>query len=344
VAVGLQGFFKVEPGPLNLPLAVFYTEVALFYGVAAGLFGLHVGIHLAAAFACATVWQLLTFVGATGEAYPVTFALLGLLLLIVYRFAVLERSGTPRLAEAAFQSANTLLSLAFVAAALLSLSRLATRQIHWSFVFICLALLGISLLALFLVRHAAWQRWYVVTSISQALLAFLGVQLLSHLSPWQKLEIFCVVVGLVLLAISHIGWYREQERQNDLVSMGLLLGSLLVGVPLAIATWVDRSRNDFIVLNELGFLLAGILLVTTGFLFQLKSTTLVGAVLTVLYFVTLLIFVPWGRLNTLAIFITVGGGILFSIGLLLSIYRERLLTLPDRIKRKEGVFRVLSWR
>jgi hypothetical protein len=344
VAVGLQGFLNSEPGPLNLPLALFYAEVALFYGLSAGLFKQRAAIHLAAAFACGTVWQLLTFVDAAGEWYPVTFAVLGLILLIVYRFGVLERTGTPRLAESAFQSANTLLSLAFVAAALLALSRLATREIDWIFVVVCLVLLAISLLALALVRHAAWQRWYVVTSISQALLAFLGVQVLSHLSPWQKLEIFSVVVGLALLAASHIGWYREQERENDLVSIGLFLGSLLVGIPLAVATCIDRSRNDFLVLNELGFLVAGILLLTTGFLFQLKSTTLVGAVLTVLYFVTLLIYVPWSRLNTLAIFITVGGGILFGTGLLLSIYRERLLTLPDRIKRKEGLFRILSWR
>jgi hypothetical protein len=60
--------------------------------------------------------------------------------------------------------------------------------------------------------------------------------------------------------------------------------------------------------------------------------------------VTLVIYLPWSRLNAVAIFITVGGGILFSIGLILSVYRDRLLTLPDRIKKREGVFRVLSWR
>ena len=66
--------------------------------------------------------------------------------------------------------------------------------------------------------------------------------------------------------------------------------------------------------------------------------------LTVLYFLTLVIFLPWSRLNAVAIFILVGGGVLFSSGLLLSVYRDRLLTLPDRIKRREGLFRVLNWR
>ena len=153
-----------------------------------------------------------------------------------------------------------------------------------------------------------------------------------------------MAVGLLLLAAGHIGWYREQERENDMVSLSLLLGSLLVGVPLAVATLIDRSHDHFIALNELGFLAAAVILVTTGYLFQLKTTTLVGAALTALYFVTLLIYVPWSRLNAVAIFITVGGGTLFGVGLLLSVYRDRLLALPDRMKRREGVFRVLTWR
>ena len=41
---------------------------------------------------------------------------------------------------------------------------------------------------------------------------------------------------------------------------------------------------------------------------------------------------------------TIGGGLIFGTGVLLSIYRDRLLTLPDLVKRREGVFRVLSWR
>ena len=77
---------------------------------------------------------------------------------------------------------------------------------------------------------------------------------------------------------------------------------------------------------------------------QLRATTLVGAALTALYFLTLLIFVPWGRLNAVATAVTIGGGLIFGTGLVLSVYRERLLALPDRIKRREGVFRVLGWR
>lgn len=344
LASTVAGFSVVKEQALNLALALFFAEATVFYALATAFYRQVWTIHLAAAMACGALWQVLTYFGVAAEFYTLTFALVGLGLLLFYRFAVLERFAAMPLADAAFQSANTLLSLSFVAAILLGLSRLATKQIDWSLVRLFAELTVISLLALALVRHAAWRRWYVVTTLSQAALTFLGVTVLSELSLWQKLEIFSVAVGLLLLVAGHIGWYREQERENDLVSVSLLLGSLLVGVPLAVATLIDRSHDHFIVLNEFGFLAVAILLLTTGFLFQLKTTTLNGAALTALYFVTLLIYVPWSRLNAVAIFLTVGGGTLFGLGLLLSVYRDRLLTLPDRVKRREGMFRVLTWR
>ena len=98
--------------------------------------------------------------------------------------------------------------------------------------------------------------------------------------------------------------------------------------------------NEF----ELGFLAAGVLLLAGGIVCQLKSTTLTGGALTVLYFATLLIFIPWTRLNAVAWFILIGGGLVFGAGLALSVFREQLLTLPERIRRREGAFRVLRWR
>jgi hypothetical protein len=352
LATAFEGFTHIVEGrPLNLALAGFFAEAALFYGLATAWRKQVATIHLCAAMACAAVWQLLTYAGVQGEYYTLTFAVVGLALLIAYRFAVLERYAAGKLADAAFQSANTLLSLSFVGAALMGLSRLASRDVQWEFVGLCSALTLMSLLAAGLVRHPDWRRWYLVTTIGLGLLTFLAVQVLSRLSPWQKLEIFCVAVGLVLLAVGHLGWYREQDRQSDVVDLSLLLGSLLAGVPLAIAAISDRyyrGFEGFYILNEIGFLAVAVLLLATGVVFQLKSTTLVGAALTALYFVTLLVLVPWSRLaeriNYVAISIIVGGGVIFGTGLLLSVYRERLMALPEKIQRREGIFRVLSWR
>jgi hypothetical protein len=345
VASALEGFTRlVENQPINLSLALFFLEAGVFYGLAGALRKQVAAIHLSAAMACAALWQLLTYWGMPGEYYTLTFALVGLGLLIAYRLAVLERFAANRLAYASFHCANTLLSLSFIAAALIGLSRLATHGVHWSFAGLCVLLILISLLAVALVREPNWRRWYLVTSIGLGLLTFLVIQMLSTLTPWQKLEIFCVAVGLLLLVVGHVGWYREQDRQSDMVSLSLLLGSLLAGIPLVVATYIDRSRDYFIFLNEVGFLALSLLLLTTGFLFQLRSTALTGAALTVLYFLGLLIFIPWSRLNTVAVSIIVGGGVLFATGLVLSLYRDRLMALPDKIKRRQGVFRILSWR
>ena len=172
----------------------------------------------------------------------------------------------------------------------------------------------------------------------------LAVHKLIDLNPWQQIELLAVMMGLLLLGIGHYGWYREQDQHSDLVSMSLLFGAILASVPLAIATWIDRGHNVFYPVNEFGFLFVSVALLATGILFQLKSTTMVGGGMTALYFATLLLFIPWGRLNAVALAITIGGGFIFGTGLILAFFRDRLLALPERIKQREGVFRIFDWR
>jgi len=149
-----------------------------------------------------------------------------------------------------------------------------------------------------------------------------------------------------LSAIRHIGWYREQERQSDLVSMSLWWGSLLACLPLAIATWIDRSDGQFRLINELGFLTVSVLLLGSGAVLQLKATTLVGSTMTAFYFLTMLLFLRdlFARLSTVATAILIGGSLIFGTGLVLAFFRDRLLALPEQIKQREGLFRVINWR
>jgi hypothetical protein len=337
--------FEPEVGSrLNLSLAAILGEAGLFYALAAAFRKQGVNIYLCAATACGAVWQLLQYWQVGPEYYTLTFALAGFILLVGYRLALWERTG---LAQPAFQSANALLSLSFVAAALLTLSRLATRSadVHWSLVILLSALAVLSLLAAWLVRHAAWRRWYLVMAIIEGALTFLTIHVLSQLTVWEKMEIFSVAIGTALLVIGHVGWHREQENQEDLVSFSLLIGSLLVGVPLAIAVIIHRSEPHFSSLNELGMLMAGILLLATGFMFELRSTTITGATLLMIYLVTMVLYINMLKnVQTAAIWMTIGGAVIFGTGVLLSVYRDRLLTLPDLVKRREGVFRVLTWR
>ena len=337
-------FEPVAGKSLNLLLAAFFAEVALFYGLAATFRKQSFSIYLGTAAACGALWQLLLFWHVGGEYYTLTFALLGFGLLICYRLALLEWTG---LADAAFQCANALMSLSFVAAGLMTISKLLTHQVEYSLVFLLLGLGVLSLLAAWLVRDPAGRRWYVVMAIAEGALMFLTLHLLSQLNVWQKLEIFSVVAGLAMLVVGHIGWHREQDQQNDIVSFALFFGSLLAGVPLMIAVLIYRGQAIpyFSTLNELGMLLVGLVLLTTGFVFQLRATTITGAGLLLVYVLSMVLFIKIPEnMQTAAIWLTIGGGLLFATGILLSVYRDRLLTLPDKVRRREGVFRVLSWR
>jgi hypothetical protein len=348
LASAIQGFVLPERDSLNLWLALFFAEVALFYALCAGLHRQVAGIPLGAVMACGAIWQLFTYAGVDPEIYTLVFAVVGLALLVGYRLSLVEHVGGDPLATVAFQAGNVLLGLSFVSSAVLGLGRLATGSTPWVFVGLSGGLTVVGLLALALVRQPLWRRWYVLATLGEAALCFLGLTTLSGLSPWQKVEVFCVGAGLLLLVASHVGWYREQERESDLVSLGLVLGSFLVGLPLAIATLIDRSRGGFLWANEVGFLAAAVGLLSTGLLFRLRATTVVGALLTIVYFVTLLILVHWRRFDvvtlTVALLLTCGGGLIFGVGLALSVFRERLLQLPEKIRKREGVFRVLAWR
>lgn len=345
------GFTRIIEGQtLNLALAAFFAEAATFYGLATVFQRQPKCVHWATVMACGSLWQLMTYFGFSADAYLLTFAGIGLLLLIAYRFSVLEQTAAAPLAEAAFKAANSLLSLAFVSAAFRGLGRLASdvlspaNAVNLGFVGFSVTMLVIALLAVVIVKVASWRRWYVVQVVAQGALTLLALHKLIHLSPWQQVELFSVIVGLLLLIVGHIGWYREQDRENDLVSTSLFFGSLLAVVPLMIATLIDRWGDHFLIANEAGFLFVALLLLGSGLVFQLKSTTLVGSFGVVVYFVSLAMFIKFGRLNTVATLITVGGGTIFGIGLVLAFFRDRLLALPERIKNREGIFKVLNWR
>jgi hypothetical protein len=350
IRTSFVGFFETAAkDQLNLALALFAAEGAVFYTLAAVFRKKGFNVYFATVMASGAIWQLLRYVNVSDEYYTVAFAFIGIALLVAYRFAVLERFNQSGLTSVSFQSANAWLSVAFVSSVLQMMSYQIAGKSSWKLVGLLAILAVLSLVAAGLVRHHAWRRWYLVIAVAECLLLFITVQILSTLNPWQKLEIFSVVVGVGLLVLGHIAWYREHtgERQSDLVDFSLIFGALLAGTPLAIATLYYRFIAEEISLHdEIGLLAVAITLFVTGIACRLRATTLLGAVFGVAELVMLLVsgFLHIKAQAPIAIFLAGGGAVIFAAGLLLSIYRDRLLALPEKIKRREGVFKVLSWR
>src|SRR5271165_4814581 len=108
---------------------------------------------------------------------------------------------------------------------------------------------------------------------------------------WQHAETMSVAIGLILLAVGYTGWYRDQDRLNDGASAALFFGSLLAGVPLAIAAVVHRFGSEISLPDELGLATVSTLLLISGVICRLRSTTLVGGGLLVLHLGMLLVSV-----------------------------------------------------
>jgi hypothetical protein len=345
----------------HLLLGTFCLETALFYGLAAALRKEGWNIYLTTAMLCGAIWQLLVFFNTPTEVYPLAFTLLGLGLLIAYRFALLEQWHWAGLSRAGFQSANALTTLGFVAGILLSLSRLLASQpvvrvnggpdwygpVGLAF-FLMLFLTGVSLLAAWIVQQQEWRRGYIVLAVANALVTALVYHKLNPMNPWQTLEVVSVLAGVGLLILGHVGWYREtEEYSSEAVSLALVFGAAALLVPLAIATGVWRFYHEEVsAINELALVFGCVILFVSGVMCRLKATTLFGSITLAIYVLMVLIYLHrfLHKMEMIGIYLTLGGLLLFGTGLMLSVYRDRLLALPDRFKRKEGVFRVFGWR
>jgi hypothetical protein len=337
----------LQPGLAShrtLWLALFCGEAAVFYALAAAFCGGARNVYLGTAMACAALWQLLNFYAVPADDYCLTFATIGSVLLIAHRFAARRIEAVTGLAAASFRCGNALLSLSFVSATLMSLSRFAAFHVTWNTALLLAGFAALALIAAVLVPASSFRRWYVLAAGAQGLLSVIAAEMQLHLSPWQHLEGFCVIVGLALLTAGYTLWYREQDNRSAPASFCLFFGSLLAGLPLALAAIINRFGYQVSLTDELGLVTVSTLMLLSGFVCRLRAPTLIGGSLLAIHLATLLVFAGMRAELAVGVYLALGGAALFALGLALSIYRDRLLALPRKIRAHEGVFGVLAWR
>ena len=166
---------------------------------------------------------------------------------------------------------------------------------------------------------------------------------------WQRLELCSLLGGSILLVLGHMTWMREDGQTDDVASASLLTGSLLVAAPLAVGLLVYRlglaSDPNWMQFHEMTAIVAALTLFGTGVLARLRATTISGAGLLGVYLLSLLTLIRLpDQLQNVSVMMMVGGGVLFVAALLMSIYRDRLMSLPKRIREGKGVYQILKWR
>ena len=121
------------------------------------------------------------------------------------------------------------------------LAGLAVRGGDWWGIFSISLTAVVALLAVAIIPNAKWRRIYTSVACALGAVALLRLNLLIHLNGWQKLEVFCVAIGVCMLVASHFGLFREETgTRNENVGLGLTLGTILVILPLTIAVFYHR--------------------------------------------------------------------------------------------------------
>lgn len=237
-----------------------------------------------------------------------------------------------------------LMLLSFMGSTMLILGRVMSSRTEWVCMWLAVAMAGINFAAMLVAGPTGWRRGYTLMGVANVGLAMLVAVVLGHMSIWQKSEIACVIIGLAALVSGHLGWYREQEARSEGVSFRLFTGAILAGLPLLIAAIYHRFTGGLSLVDEMALLTVSSLMLMTGLMLQLRSTTLVGGSLLSLHVAMMLGFAGWEAQLALGVYLFIGGSAIFLTGLGLAVYRERIMTIPDRIHRREGVFKVLAWR
>jgi hypothetical protein len=345
------------PSPL---MGLVFAQVALFYVLAGLIRKRSVNAYFAAVAACGAAWQWMGYFEIPGRYYALAFAVVGLSALAAARFLGVEQitiyraNGKESLSLhgrglTAFQSGNAILSIALMSAFFQQLVQLINGSTSGIGNAIFAVTTCISVAGIWIVPTASWRRIYTSASIALGALGILTISIdwFKAFSLGQKFELISVATGVVLLIASYIARFRKSESKNEMVDIGLLLGSMLAALPLLVAVVYHRWWSDSISLyDELAVLTVTILMLVTGYSWQTRSPTLIGGGCLILYLIVMVAELA-GRAQELlgvSIFMTLVGGLVFGAGIVLSIYREKLLKLPDKIAKREGVFRIVSWR
>lgn len=293
--------------------------------------------------------MVLLFDLTNGYAIVIAIMLVGLALVIAARMMAKANSKFEA-QQTVHHAGNGLVCVAAIGASLFALTALAAGGAafsHLALVLIQLVSLGIATTC---TKDIGWRRGFLVSAITIVGTAIALVINLSTLTIFQRVEIFSIAVGIFMVALGYIGWSRESKGfKSDAVSFNLIVGSWVLVAPFVVGIIGDRMAESTVdawrYIHEIGGLTVALALLGSGILCRVRSTTISGGTLLSVFVasVVLLINIP-DQLQQTSVLMMIGGGLFFATSILLSVYRENLMKLPEKIRSGKGVFQILKWR
>ena len=347
-ALGLTAM-NGAPGSPHMWLTLLFGQIALCFGLTAANSQRIISPVLSVTCLSVAVWQAMLWFEFT-QFVPIHAAtIVGLLSVIAGRFLG-SNSARDSIAKYFQYGGWIAVSLGSVSTVWIGLIKVLVSEVELSLLTLLAIQTTATALTGLLTKESAWKRFFFVIVTIEALVTLLAINTLSPFTMLQKSELMLTLGGLAMLGFGYRGWYRESGKQDELVSFNLAFGSIFSAVPIVMGMlhhrfWDATQGWGWVMLHEIGVLAIGMLLLGAGLVCRIRWSTLVGGSTLAIYIVSLLglINLP-DQLQTTAVYMMVGGGAFFGVAVLLSIYRDRLLTLPDKLRDGEGVFQVLKWR
>ncbi|MEM6798889.1 MAG: hypothetical protein AAF589_05190, partial [Planctomycetota bacterium] len=319
------------PVSSTMVLATGFAEAATLFGLLAwSQRGRQTAGIAAPAFAaiceCVAVWQTLVLFGFVAYAPLVALGGVGVGCLALARWMSRGADESVNNAQAGVVSSlgAGLVYLGAGAGVLLAGNRLLADEVRWPLVGLLLGQTLLTALAALLANRGTRCALNVL-AVGSALACAATLNTLSLLGVWQRVELITMAGGTALLAMGHRGWRKEGGTPNAAVGVNLALGSLMVAAPGVVALVLQRlllvSDNwVWALAHEVGVLAIGLALLGAGVLCRIRSTTLAGAATLLAYVgsLALLIDVP-DQLQSVAVYMMVGGGAFFGTAVLLSV-------------------------
>ncbi len=324
-------------------LVLLFALLATGYMAVAMLRSTHYAVSTAVALASVACWQAVV-VYELGVYLPLALlSAAGLAVVIVDRLRLLGEG---------WLAGRLALIVGNAGGGLLAVNRLLAGEADASLLLLVMGQTVAALVAAWLSTPARGRRALLCISLFSFVVSLMTLNAVSQLSVLQRSEMIATLAGCVLLVVAHVSWrspkMADDPDQDLIVDGGLWIGTALAVLPMTIGLLSVRMLGSdwlWTALHEAGVLALGLALVASGLLCRFRATTLGGVAMLASYILSLvlLIDVP-DQLQTTAVYLMVGGGVVFGSALVLSIYRDRLLSLPQRIRDGDGVFAVLKWR